>query len=215
MEYSKIGPDEMVSYEVARLIRILVIFEPLDIASFDTNMAKTAGSSGDFETRKTRYSTDDYFMRYELWKIENFVNFWRGLTEGSRLFKDDKMQNCEDVIDYHYVLNFYSIANSTVSQDLFSIMETVIDIIYHTHDLAYECYEGTLEAKEEFLAKKDVYTDPKNLLNNIVFNFGNIFDAIRDALVWFDVGSQGEDEVSYDIGYALGNSFYLVLLDKK
>ena len=45
---------------------------------------------------------------------------------------------------------------------------------------------------------------PSAVIDNFVFNFGDIFDALRDTVLYFSTSSRGEYNVPYDAGYGVG-----------
>jgi hypothetical protein len=49
----------------------------------------------------------------------------------------------------------------------------------------------------------------------VIFQFGNIFDALRDVLLFVNDDDRGEYDLPYDAGYGLGTATYLVLKPKK
>lgn len=48
-------------------------------------------------------------------------------------------------------------------------------------------------------------------MDNFVFNFGDIFDSIRDTILFFRSSSRGQFSVPYDAGYGLGYAVYEVM----
>ncbi len=115
-------------------------------------------------------------------------------------------------VDEHVIDNIYLIVNLTLEIDIYTMLERVIDITYHAHELAYTCYWSVKEAVLDVYETREMYLDPKRILVNTVYNFGHIFDAVRDMVLWFQNGSQGEITGPYDAGYALGTAIYLSLL---
>jgi hypothetical protein len=46
---------------------------------------------------------------------------------------------------------------------------------------------------------------------NIVYNFGTVFDSIRDAILFYAGSNWGTVTVAYNAGYGVGNAIYYVL----
>lgn len=46
-------------------------------------------------------------------------------------------------------------------------------------------------------------------MDNLIFNFGMIFDNIRDFIMWLEYGSYGMENGPYNNGYSLGNVVHL------
>jgi len=53
--------------------------------------------------------------------------------------------------------------------------------------------------------------DPKNYIMNTVYNFGHIFDNMRDMVFFFQQNPRGQVNSIHDAGYNLGMAvFYLI-----
>jgi hypothetical protein len=46
--------------------------------------------------------------------------------------------------------------------------------------------------------------DPKTYIMNVVYNFGHIFDGIRDSYLFFVEDPRGNDKAVYHLGFNLG-----------
>ena len=98
--------------------------------------------------------------------------------------------------------------NKTLELDFFDAADTFIDTVYNLHYLYVSCPEGYKLGWKSISAEKKMFLEPTNLMNNIIFNFGHIFDNLRDSIIWFEYGSQGEKNGPYNTGYSLGNAVY-------
>jgi hypothetical protein len=81
---------------------------------------------------------------------------------------------------------------------------------YSTDIIAHVCYTAFLEA---FLGYKQMiylYETPKYLIENVIFNFGDIYSNMRDFTLFFTGDERGTVEIPYEAGQLLGNSFYLI-----
>lgn len=56
--------------------------------------------------------------------------------------------------------------------------------------------------------------DARTIIDNVIYQFGNIFDSVRDVILFFTDNSRGEFNLPYDAGYGLGNAMYLLLKPK-
>ena len=52
---------------------------------------------------------------------------------------------------------------------------------------------------------------PKTYLMNFVYNFGHIFDAIRELVLFFMLDPRGQVNSVHDAGYSLGQSVYYLI----
>lgn len=52
---------------------------------------------------------------------------------------------------------------------------------------------------------------PSVVMDNVVFNFGNIFDAFRDVVLFLSSSPRGELDLPYEAGYALGAAVYEIM----
>lgn len=53
--------------------------------------------------------------------------------------------------------------------------------------------------------------DPKNYIMNGVYNFGHIFDALRDVYLFFTEDPRGLIDNVHDTGYSLGLAVYYLI----
>ena len=52
---------------------------------------------------------------------------------------------------------------------------------------------------------------PKIAMDNFIYKFGDIFDAIRDVILFLTADDRGEYNLPSDAGYGLGTAIYLIL----
>jgi hypothetical protein len=48
-------------------------------------------------------------------------------------------------------------------------------------------------------------------MTNVIYSFGDIYDAVRDVIIFMASDSRGVYNMPYDAGYAIGTSIYLVI----
>jgi hypothetical protein len=88
---------------------------------------------------------------------------------------------------------------------------TILDMTYNIDPITQACYR-TFEEFGLGLDKQAKLLYPDTVINNVVFQFGNIFDSVRDVLLFMVGDSRGEFNLPYDAGYGLGNAIHLVML---
>lgn len=55
-----------------------------------------------------------------------------------------------------------------------------------------------------------LYQTPKILIENVIYNFGDIYNNMRDFVAYFADDQEGEDNIPFITGQLLGNTFYLI-----
>lgn len=45
---------------------------------------------------------------------------------------------------------------------------------------------------------------PSAIIDNVVYNFGDIFDSVRDTILFVSSSSRGQYNIPYDAGYGIG-----------
>jgi hypothetical protein len=98
----------------------------------------------------------------------------------------------------------------TKGVQIFKILRLVFDITYNTNIIAETCYKGLTEGTLS-VTRRAESLNTKQLINNIVFNFGRVFDSIRDTLLYFNGDTRGQFLIPYEAGLGIGNAIYLVL----
>lgn len=136
------------------------------------------------------------------------VDFITGVYDGLQMEKNEPMHVCENLVDLKIQGNAELWWNKTLEFDFFKTTDLFIDTVYNTHNLYVSCPEGYKLGWKSISAEKHMFLEPKNLMNNIIFNFGHIFDNLRDSIIWFENGSQGEKNGPYNTGYSMGNAVY-------
>jgi len=63
--------------------------------------------------------------------------------------------------------------------------------------------EYAYEQVEYIIVEENGY-DPKTYIMNTVYNFGHIFDGIRDTYLFFVEDQRGNPDAVYQMGFKLG-----------
>ena len=53
--------------------------------------------------------------------------------------------------------------------------------------------------------------NPKNYIMNVIYNFGHIFDSIRDSVLFLMEDPRGQVTNVYDCGFSLGWATYMII----
>ena len=86
-------------------------------------------------------------------------------------------------------------------------------IISQLHPIAFNCYnagEYTYIQYYDVIVNQNGY-NPKNYLMNTIYNFGHIFDALRDAWLFIAEDPRGQVNNVFDVGYSLGWATYMFI----
>jgi len=86
-------------------------------------------------------------------------------------------------------------------------------MIYNINSITQACFL-TYEEVQNGVYKYSISIDPKTLIDNSIYQFGNIYDSIRDVYLYFTDDSRGVYNLPYDAGYGLGYAIYLVFKSK-
>lgn len=103
--------------------------------------------------------------------------------------------------------------NYTLDGLPFKVGWRFLDMLYNVDPITRACYSGFKEVGTNTYNNALLLT-PRVFLDNVIFNFGNIFDSIRDVILFFTDDDRGEYDLPYDAGYGLGNAVYLVFKPK-
>jgi len=80
-------------------------------------------------------------------------------------------------------------------------------VLHDLHSTSEFCYSAINEHLLELVLSKKYYTDTENIINNVVYNFGSVFDSVRDTYVWFADGP--DEENAYEAGFGFGHALFL------
>ncbi len=86
-----------------------------------------------------------------------------------------------------------------------------LDPIYHIADINYQCFIGVQEAYQVGLKYTSVFNDPTKILANMGWNFGLIFNAIKEVATYFAYPDRCTSPTPLDLGVALGQFFFNIL----
>ena len=100
--------------------------------------------------------------------------------------------------------------NQSVDGNLFNVGWRFLDMLYNVDSITQACYTSFKEAGINFY-QNALYLTPRSFLDNFIFNFGDIFDALRDVSLFMKDDPRGEYDVPYDAGYGLGTAVFLII----
>jgi hypothetical protein len=100
--------------------------------------------------------------------------------------------------------------NSTLELKLFDVGWAFLDAVYNIDSITESCYRAVKESGNGFYTMA-TQLDPRTVIENVIFNFGDMYDSMRDVVLFLSDNSRGEFHLPYDAGLGLGNAVYLVL----
>ena len=160
-------------------------------------------------------------------QISGPLNFTMGFLNGTQFTKDPSVQRCESIVQDDYITNAQDIVNMTSviwnEEDTFVNIYNMFDqlllitkITQQLHPIAFHCWaagENVYAHFYDIIAMQNGY-NPKNYVMNSVYNFGHIFDNLRDVILYFTEDPRGQTNSVHDAGYNLGlATFYFITPD--
>ena len=157
-------------------------------------------------------------------QLGSTTNFFRGYFIGSQIKDDQYINQCDKLLVKNLVNETLRLQNLTLTifeqEDVFESIFYVFDvfllgtkIISQLHPIAFNCYnagEVTYLQYYNVLVEENGY-NPKNYLMNSIYNFGHIFDALRDAWLFILQDPRGQINNVYDVGYSIGWATYMFI----
>ena len=142
------------------------------------------------------------------------------------MIQDEYMQRCDTLVALNLVNETERLYNLTltvvdvVQVDYFEAVFYVFDvallatkILSQFHPMAFNCYnagETTYYYYWDIIVDQNGY-NPKNYIMNSIYNFGHIFDACRDAVLFLLEDPRGQVTNTYDVGFSLGWASYMII----
>lgn len=88
------------------------------------------------------------------------------------------------------------------------------DITYHVQDMTYSCYAALFEGYDQLLGYGDFVTNPSYLLTNLIYNFGLMYNSVKDVIVFFQGSQFSGAKTAHDAGYELGSLLYYIFMEE-
>jgi len=131
--------------------------------------------------------------------------------------KNNETYICENLIQNDFTANAKQIGNMTGVMietkdffeniyNLFDTMLLVTKITQQLHPIAFHCWSAGEHTYAHFYDIVLVQNglDPKNYIMNFVYNFGHIFDNLRNVVMYLVEDPRGQINSVHDAGYNLG-----------
>jgi hypothetical protein len=157
-------------------------------------------------------------------QLGSATNLVRGYIKGSQIKNDQYIDRCDDLVVKNLVNETRRLQNLTLTifsqTDPYEIVFYLFDvallstkIVSQLHPIAFNCYnagEFTYFEYYNIIVEENGY-NPKNYIMNSIYNFGHIFDALRDA--WFFIAADPRGQINnvYDVGFSIGWATYMII----
>jgi hypothetical protein len=156
--------------------------------------------------------------------LQGPFEFFTGFLNGTQILKTEETLVCENLIQRDFITNANQIVNMTgviiQTRDIFENIYNLFDnallvakITQQLHPIAFHCWNAGEDVYAHFydiIVMQNGY-DPKNYLMNSVYNFGHIFDNLRDMVFFFTQNPRGQVNSVHDAGYNLGVAVYYLI----
>ena len=108
------------------------------------------------------------------------------------------------------------ISTSDIFENIYNLFDNALlfaKISQQLHPIAFHCWSAGEDVYAHFyeiIWMQNGY-DPKTYIMNTVYNFGHIFDNIRDMVLFFQKNPRGQVNSVHDAGYNLGLAVYYLI----
>ena len=117
---------------------------------------------------------------------------------------------CQKKLVDNWGNNLPKLANYTKAWQGFKVGWVILDMLYSVDTITESCTRAGIESGFGF----DAYyqqLSPKTVINNFIYRFGDIFDSLRDVILFLTDDNRGVYNLPYEAGYGLGTAVYYVI----
>lgn len=134
------------------------------------------------------------------------------------------IDECERYVQQEFVANLYLADNITATIGtmgnsneatfgFFDLLLTLTKLSTFLHPIAFNCW-NSYEHVLNYIYHQIVVVngdDYKTYVMNLVYNFGHLFDSLRDFIAFLTNDPRGDIKNVYDAGFSLGQFVYYVI----
>ena len=144
--------------------------------------------------------------------------FIRGFINGTKIISTPSLGTCENSFNKVYdnsvaMGNGFGKKNAKVV-DYLNTLDILYDIMYKSDSLLNDCYNGAFEAGNTASNYGKMSKDPQYIAYNLVFNFGQMYNSIKDVALYFKGDPKAKATSAFNAGLELGKFVYLCLYDE-
>lgn len=141
----------------------------------------------------------------------------KGFINGLKVPRTKYITECERYVQEEFVSNLYLADNITASIQtqtnrneatfgFFDLLLTLTKLSTFLHPIAFNCWNSYEHVGNYIYTQVVVVNadDYKTYLMNFVYNFGHLFDSLRDFVTFLANDPRGDVTNVYDAGFSLG-----------
>lgn len=143
---------------------------------------------------------------------------------GSSVDQNEDLDTCNNMINYNLIDNMALAGNKTgdifragclFCEDIvfstFDLLMILADLSSGLHPVAFHCWNAGEYVYEHYKTKVTESSSFKPYLMNFVYNFGLVFDSLRDWWIFLTNDPRGQDDGVYNAGDSLGQAVYYLI----
>jgi len=89
--------------------------------------------------------------------------------------------------------------------------DSALTPVYRIADINYSCFVGGQEAYEVGGKYLTIFSDPMTVVLNMGFNFGLIFNAVKEVVTFFIYPKRCNSDTAFEFGVQIGSFFFNIL----
>ncbi len=159
---------------------------------------------------------NNYTAEFE--SVTGILSFVNGFANGTTIADTPNYTLCYNAIQGIVIAineteyEFY--ANDTIYGWLVTA-ESFFSIFTYLYPINFSCYYGFIEAVENVATYGGTIANPFLLYTNVVYNFGLIYDAVKNMVLFFLGFPRPGYTTPGDVGFELGSAVFYLLFDSE
>ena len=158
----------------------------------------------------------------KLMTISGPIEFWRGFVFGSAVSNHTSLDQCYDNTDSLLIANLEMVNNRTgnifrapdfgeMVFSTFDLFKVFADIFGGLYPVTFSCWGAGEWIVGHYWSTLKLNTTIKPYLMNIVYNFGDVFDALGGFWFFMKAETRGQEDEVFDAGDSLGQAFFYLI----
>jgi len=120
----------------------------------------------------------------DLTTFDGLMNFTIGIMNGSGAADPTVMDTCRDSIVNYWLNDISVLLNQTMNFEI-GALYTLYEMGERSDTIAHDCYSGVVKAGEVYYGWGQRNGTSETMATNFLFNFGKIFDNMRQVGLYF------------------------------
>lgn len=181
---------------------------------------------GDLSALDLSFGLSEFVPGFKhLFTISGPFEFARGFVNGTQMMKNNDTHMCDNIIFDTIIPDMEEVRNLSISINMepdgyqavfifFDISLLMTRLLSNLHPFCFHCWNSGDHIYLHYydivvVQNGDDYAKPYML--NLVYNFGAIFDAMREVVLFFIEDPRGLSNNVHDAGYNLGLVLYFFI----